>query len=171
MDSAPRFSRKPMPLPAARARRWQWWLAALLLLMFVVQVTLAARADLARDARWRPWVSALCNVLACEVPAWREPGAFAMLRRDVHPVADVPGVLQVQAVFRNDARWPQAWPVLHLRLSDADGRVTGEHDFTPHQYLPAGGSDTLLIPGQSAQIDFLIQEPAAGTAAFSFDFR
>src|SRR5690606_28301570 len=80
MDMAPRFSRRPTP-PRRRGRRWEWFAIALLLPVLAVQASVAARATLAADARWRPWVSALCGALGCDVPAWREPTAFAMLRR------------------------------------------------------------------------------------------
>lgn len=170
MDMAPRFSRRPTP-PRRRGRRWEWFAIALLLPVLAVQASVASRATLAADARWRPWVSALCGALGCDVPAWREPTAFAMLRRSVHPLAEAPGVLQVQATFRNDARWPQPWPVLWLRLSDAEGRVIGEQGFPPRDYLPQARVDDTLAPRQSAEVAFLVREPAAGTAAFSFDFR
>lgn len=169
MDTTPRFSRTAAP--DRRGRRWEWVAVAVLLALFAVQASVAARATLAADARWRPWVSALCGTLGCSIPAWREPTAFAMLHRDVHPLAEAPGLLRVQATFRNQARWPQAWPVLWLRLSDAEGRVTGEQGFAPHEYLPAERVDGALAPGQSAEVAFLVREPAAGTAAFSFDFR
>ena len=32
-----------------------------------------------------------------------------------------PGALRVQAGFRNEAPWPQAWPELVLTLSDVEG--------------------------------------------------
>jgi hypothetical protein len=79
--------------------------------------------------------------------------------------------LNVQATFRNDARWPQAWPVLLLSLSDADGRVLGARAFAPKEYLGATATQTELAPGQSAQIVLRLHEPNPDVVAFSFDFR
>lgn len=155
--------------PRDGASRWQWPLVALLALLLVVQVLLADRARLAADARWRPVVAMLCGVFQCELPPWHEPAAFTMLDRQVRPAAQ-PGALRVDASFRNDARWAQAWPALQLALSDADGRVLGSRVFLPAEYLGTA-PDTLLSPGQSAQITFMVQEPAPGTVAFSFEFR
>jgi hypothetical protein len=94
-----------------------------------------------------------------------------MISRDVRPVPGVPGALQVQASFRNDARWAQAWPSLRLSLSDADGRVIGTRVFVPRDYLePAADVAAVLEPGQSAQIAFRVREPAASTVAFTFEF-
>lgn len=156
--------------PTAAGRgRWRWPLIALLALLLGLQILLADRARLAADPGWRPVVENLCGALGCTLPAWHEPTAFLMLDRQIRP-ADTPGVLRVDATFRNDARWAQDWPALQLALSDADGRVLGSAVFTPEQYLGAAPA-TRLAPGQSAQASFLVREPAPGTVAFSFEFR
>ena len=156
--------------PTAAGRgRWRWPLIALLALLLGLQILLADRARLAADPGWRPVVENLCGALGCTLPAWHEPTAFLMLDRQIRP-AGTPGVLRVDATFRNDARWAQDWPALQLALSDADGRVLGSAVFTPEQYLGAAPA-TRLAPGQSAQASFLVREPAPGTVAFSFEFR
>lgn len=171
--TAPSFMRvAAAPRPVLRAARWQWAALAGLSALLVVQILVADRQRLAADARWRPWVAAVCQVLRCELPAWREPAAFTMLSREVRPLPGRAGALQVQATFRNDARWAQAWPLLQLSLADADGRTVGTRLFRPDEYLGRQRADApTLSPGQSAQIAFQVREPAAGTAAFSFEFR
>lgn len=162
------------PVPStARARgvplhRWQWPLVGVLGVLLGLQVLLSDRARLAADPHWRPLVEQACGLLRCSLPPWHEPAAFNMLERSVRPATT--GALQVDAIFRNDARWAQAWPLLQLSLADADGRTLGSGVFTPEQYLgqlPEG----LLAPGQSAQVTFVVQEPAAGTVAFAFRFH
>ncbi|AWH22957.1 DUF3426 domain-containing protein [Stenotrophomonas sp. ZAC14D2_NAIMI4_6] len=156
--------------PRARpSPRWHWALVAGLALLLVLQSVLADRARLAADAGHRPWISALCGVLRCSLPAWREPTAFTMTSREIRPLPGQAGVLQVQASIRNDARWAQAWPDLRLSLSDADGRLIGSGVFTPAQYLGEAPAAT-LEPGQSARVAFRVQEPAASTVAFTFEF-
>lgn len=157
---------------AMRAPRWQLALLPLLAALLGLQVLLADRERLAADAGWRPMIVALCNTIGCSVPAWRQPAAIAMLSRNVSPIPGSVGGLNVQATFRNDARWAQPWPVLLLSLSDADGRVLGSRAFTPAEYLGAAVStQTELAPGQSAQVALELREPGAGVVAFSFDFR
>lgn len=158
---------RPRTLPTPR---WQWLLVAVLALLLLLQSVLADRARLAADAGTRPWISALCNVVRCALPAWREPTAFTMTSREIRPLPAQAGVLQIQASIRNDARWPQAWPDLRLSLSDADGRVIGTGVFAPAQYLGENPGAAPLEPGQSARIAFLVQEPAASTVAFTFEF-
>lgn len=148
----------------------------LLSLTLLLQVLLADRARLAADAGWRPLIAPLCDALHCTLPPWHQPGAFSMLSRDVSPIAGSGGGLNVQATFRNDARWAQAWPVLVVSLSDADGRVLGSRAFMPREYLGMTATQTelapaQLAPGQSAQIALQLHEPDPNVVAFTFDFR
>lgn len=167
--SAPSFMR--LPAAPLRTPRWQWALLAGLVLLLLLQIAVADRARLAADAGTRPWIAGVCSVLRCTLPAWQEPAAFSMISRDVRPVPGQPGALQVQASFRNDARWAQAWPSLRLSLSDADGRVIGTGAFAPRDYLDRSvDANSVLEPGQSAQIAFRVREPAASTVAFTFEF-
>jgi len=150
--------------------RWQWAVMAALVMLLLLQIALADRARLAADSTSRPWIAALCGVVRCTLPAWHEPTAFSMLSREVRPVPGQPGVLQVQASIRNDARWAQQWPALRLSLSDADGRLIGSGVFQPRQYLGREDAGIVLDPGQSGSIAFQVREPAATTVAFTFEF-
>ncbi|KAF1709664.1 hypothetical protein CSC73_06890 [Pseudoxanthomonas sacheonensis] len=170
--AGPSFARQRAQLPIpARAAKWQWAALVMLAALLAVQVLVADRARPAADANWRPMIASLCKAMGCSLPAWHQPGAFAMLSRDVSPIPGTQGGLNVQATFRNDARWPQAWPVLLLSLSDADGRVLGSRAFSPKEYLGAAATQTELAPGQSAQIALKLHEPNPDVVAFSFDFR
>ncbi|MEB2185851.1 DUF3426 domain-containing protein [Xanthomonas campestris pv. campestris] len=168
----PAFARRGLARPRLRASGWQWAVLVGLVLLLGLQIVIADRARLAGDARWRPLVSAACAVARCALPPWRDPATLTLLTRDVRPLPAYPGVLQIQASFRNDARWAQAWPWLQLSLSDADGRVIGTRVFSPQDYLgQAPAAQDTLAPGQAVQVAFRVREPAASTAAFSFDFR
>ena len=168
--AAPSFLASSPPT-APRTPRWQWLALLALSLLLGLQILLADRARLALDAGWRPLLSGVCGMFGCDLPPWREPQAFAMLSRDVRPAPDAPGILLVQATFRNDARWSQAWPVLYLALSDADGRTVGARAFTAGEYLGKTAAQDGLAPGQSAQIALRLHEPATPAVAFSFEFR
>jgi hypothetical protein len=142
--------------------------------LLVLQIVLADRARLAADARWRPALLQVCAVLGCDLPPWRELDAITLLDRDVRPDPRDPGVLHATASFRNDARWPQPWPMLVLTLSDADGRVTGARSFAPSEYLHAAdavATQNGLASGQSASVALDIIDPEPRTVAFTFEFR
>ena len=168
----PSFLRASARATSARVA-WPWYVAIIALsLLLVLQLLLAQRHELAANARWRPWVEGLCSTLPCAIPAWREPQAFTMLDRSVQPSRTVAGVLAVEASFRNDARWPQPWPNLLLRLSDVEGRQVGMRVFSPSEYREgAVGTDDLLAPGQSATVRLQVREPAPRIVAFTFDFQ
>ncbi|MDO5506477.1 MAG: DUF3426 domain-containing protein [Pseudoxanthomonas suwonensis] len=175
---SPATSTRPAPQPgfARRAPRnlrpLHLLLIAGLALLFVLQWLLADRERLAADARWRPVVAGLCAALPCSVPAWHEPSALRMIERDIRADPARPGLLRVQARFRNDARWPQAWPHLQLSLADADGRRLAARVLQPAEYLgepPSAGER--LAAGQEAAIAFDIVEPPGGVVAFSFAFH
>lgn len=168
MSRTPSFLREAAP---RRSRRGEWIAFAFLLLALCVQLFFSQREQLAADARWRPLVAAACGALGCSVPPWREPEAFSMLSRDVIAVPGRPGVLRVQASFRNDAIWPQPWPTLVLALSDANGRQLGARRFPPRDYLGDAPKDAMLAPGQATQLAFDIVEPAPGVVAFDFRFE
>ena len=166
----PSFVRGNTPAPKLRLA-WPWHAAIVTLcLALALQLLLAQRHELAASARWRPWIEGLCRALPCTVPAWREPQAYTMLDRSVQPSPAMPGVLAVQAHFRNDARWPQPWPTLVLGLSDVEGRQVGVRAFAPSEYR-AAADDDLLAPGQSATVRLQVREPAPRIVAFTFDFQ
>ena len=154
----------------APRRRGEWIAAIVLAALLALQLLALQRDALASNAATRPLMAGACEVLGCVLPAWRQPAAFTMLSREVIAVPDRPGVLRVQASFRNDARWAQAWPALVLTLADADGGVLGTRRFLPGEYLgrPVGGD--VLAAGQATQIAFDIAEPAPHVVGFDFRF-
>jgi hypothetical protein len=171
--AAPSFARTRAGLRGAMPTHWTSFATiGALSLLLALQLLLAQRDALAENARWRPAMSALCSVLRCTLPPWRDPEAFTMLSRDVRPHPSAAGTLQIDASFRNDARWAQAWPRLVVSLSDIDGRVLGTRAFTAHEYLgDVSSTQTTLGPGQTAAISLSVVEPAPGVVAFSFEFR
>ena len=168
MSRTPSFALRDAP--AAPRRRGEALALIALVSLLAGQLFLGERAALAASAQWRPVVSATCNVLRCSLPPWREPAAFVMLARDVIAVPERPGVLRVQASFRNDAHWAQPWPALILTLSDADNRTLGTRRFLPRDYLGDTPGSSLLAPGQASQLAFDIVEPAPNVVAFDFRF-
>jgi hypothetical protein len=157
------------PAWATRLPRWQWPAVIALALLLPLQALLADRHRLAADPAWRPALQTLCGLLGCELPAWRAPEQFRMLHSQMRRAAGS-GALRMDATFRNDARWEQPWPSLQLALADADGRTVGSSVLAPAQYLGQTPT-TALAPGQSAQITFVVREPAPGTVGFSLRFR
>ncbi|WP_242112905.1 DUF3426 domain-containing protein [Luteimonas aquatica] len=167
---APSFARAAdAPETVQLAHGWKLPAAvAALALALGLQLLLADRDRLAMDAGWRPVVSALCGVLRCALPPWREPAAFVLVDRDVQSHPNKSGVLRVTATFRNEARWAQPWPRLQLTLSDVNGNPVAARVFTESEYLGAAPAQPLLASGQSASIAMDIVEPSKQSVAFDF---
>lgn len=169
----PSFARRLRPgtLDAPRQRRWLIAGVAALSALLVLQLLLADRARLAADPAWRPLLTAVCGVLRCGLPPWREPDALTLLARDVRPDPQAPARLQVSATFRNDARWAQGWPHLRLTLSDVDGRTVGARTFVPDEYLAGTARVPTLGAGHSADVRLTLHEPDGHAVSFAFDFE
>lgn len=171
MPRTPRFATPATPAPR-RPLPWAWAGALLVLsLALLLQLVLADRARLAGDPGWRPRLEAVCGVLGCDLPPWREPGAFRIASRDVRPHPSAPGALLVTTSFRNDARWPQPWPLVEVALHDIDGQALGLRRFTPIEYLGAPPATPMIAPGQSASATLEILDPGKRAVAFTFDFH
>ncbi len=168
--ATPAFARRRAPDGGRRGQAWSWLAVAVLGVLLALQLFLAQRAQLAADAGTRPFATAVCSVLGCTVPPWREPSAWTMLSRDVAPSASEAGVLEVTAAFRNQARWPQPLPVLTLSLTDRHGRVVAARAFTPEEYQ-SSGVPSVVASGEAAQVHLRVREPDTDIVAFSFEFR
>jgi len=92
-----------------------------------------------------------------------------MLSRNVAPIAGTRDLL-VNARFRNDAAWSQAWPHLHLVLSDAQGHPVAARVLSPREYAGEAARRP-IAPQQSVEARLRIREPKPATVAFAFDFR
>lgn len=163
----PGFLRRQVQRPATW---WQWALAIVLGLGLALQVLLADRERLAANPNLRPLLTTLCTQLGCRLPLWHQPEAITLVQRSVTPLPGHPGVLEIQATLRNDARWAQALPAIELTLSNADGQVSGQHIFLPADYLPQAATIPLQ-PGKQVQVRWLVREPDSAADAFNFRFR
>jgi len=169
--ASPVFVRPKERKPVQRARWLAWATVPLLALLLVLQFAIADRARLAADRDWRPRVLALCNVLGCSVPPWREPAALHLTSRELRPHPSVPGVLVVSATFRNDAAFAQPWPQLQLSLQNIDGESLGLRRFAPREYLGSTPATSMIGAGQSASIRVEILDPGRRAVAFGFEFH
>lgn len=170
----PSFAPTPVVAPDAAQRRWRAGTALAVIVLggtLLLQLLLASRMDLARQAAWRPLLLQTCAVLRCSLPDWHQPDAITLLQRDVQPHPRQPELLRVTATFRNDAPWPQPWPTLVLSLSGSDGAVVGARAFAPDTYLGGKPEQRLIGSGQRASIAFDVRQPAQPAVAFDFSVR
>lgn len=171
MTSSPDFVQPERPVQSRRGNLWLWLTVPVLTISLLLQIGVADRASLAADPVWRPRIIALCDVLRCDVPAWREPGALHVTSREIRPHPSAPGVLMVTATFRNDAAFAQPWPQLQLSLTNLDGDSFGLRRFSPREYLGSDPATPLIGAAQSATVTLEIVDPGRRAVAFGLDFR
>lgn len=165
------------PQFARRRRRTQigvgghWWGGVIVLgVLLAGQIVLAERAELSQDAALRPWLQRLCSALRCDLPVYTDPARIALLSRDVTPHPSVSDALLISASFRNDAAWPQAWPVLELSMADLDGRLVALRRFNAVDYLGQPPDRPVLAPGESVLVELEVVDPGNQAIAFEFGF-
>lgn len=170
-SAAPSFAKGTAGHHDQRKQRLMLGAAVILTVVLALQLVLAQRAQLSQSAGWRPLLGTLCGALGCSLPPWHEPAAFVVVERDIRSLQDPPGVLQVTARIRNEARWAQAWPRLQLTLSDVDGQPLATRVFQPAEYLGGTPSQSELASGADVAIRMQVIEPGPQAVAFTFDFH
>ncbi len=148
--------REDAPLPAFMAEEeprrrlgWLWGLAAL-----------AATAALATQAAYRyraeltvlvpvarmP-LDAACRLFRCELPLPRRPELMSIESSDLQADARREGLIVLNAVLRNRARFPQDYPALELTLTDEGDRPLLRRVLSPRDYLDSARLPQLVAQG------------------------
>lgn len=144
------------PLPAfmaeeAAPRRsiWLWSLAALLAIsLLAAQAAYRYRAELAALVpQARVPLEAACEHLGCDVPLPRWPELMAIEGSDLQAEPRREGVIVLNALLRNRARFAQAYPALELTLTDEADRPVLRRVFGPGDYLEGERARELMARG------------------------
>jgi predicted Zn finger-like uncharacterized protein len=137
--------------PSRRARLLWGAAAALAALALVAQFTYRFRAELAAAApQARDSMRALCRPLRCEVPLPRRPELMSIDSSELQADARREGLIVLNAVIRNRARFPQDYPALELTLTDEADRPVLRRVLAPGDYLEQGRRDELVRQGIAA---------------------
>jgi predicted Zn finger-like uncharacterized protein len=143
------------PLPAFMAedlrppRRALWWtLSVLAMLLLAGQAVYQYRTEIAGAAPWtRAPLAAACRLLRCEVPLPRQIGLLSIDSYEVRADPRRDGVIVLDAVIRNRAPFPQAYPALQFALTDDAGRHVVSRVLAPRDYLGAEEAAGLIGKG------------------------
>lgn len=133
-------------------RRWLWGLAALFAALGVVaQAAYHFRAEIAAAApQTRDTLRALCRPLGCDVPLPRRAELMSIDSSELQADSRREGVIVLNAVIRNRARFPQDYPALELTLTDEGERPVLRRVLAPDDYLERGKSADLVRQGIAA---------------------
>jgi predicted Zn finger-like uncharacterized protein len=153
-DAAASTGAQPLPdflADEPRSPRARWiWRAAILLAALVIaaQGLYRFRAELAASTpQARDPLRALCRPLGCEVPLPRRPELMSIDSSELQADSRREGLIVLNAVIRNRARFPQDYPALELTLTDEIDRPVLRRVLTPRDYLEQGRGDELVRQG------------------------
>lgn len=135
--------------PSPPRRLWLWALAALLALAGLSgQVLFRYRAELAAQVPGvRPTLEATCRVLRCQVALPRRPELMSIEASDLQADNRREGIIILNAVLRNRARFPQEYPALELTLTDEGDRPLIRRVLEPRDYLDPVRAPQLMPEG------------------------
>jgi len=153
--------------PRPERRTWPWAIAALLLLLaLVAQAAYFFRTDLAaRLPVLKPALISYCQLLQCTVPLPQNADLMSIESSDLEAGPAHENRIILNALLRNRAPYPQAFPNLELTLNDMQDNALARRVFRPADYLPPVESEELgLLPhheiGISLHLDTADLRPA-----------
>ncbi|MFZ2302329.1 MAG: DUF3426 domain-containing protein [Gallionella sp.] len=135
--------------PKPEYRRWPWVAASVLLvLLMFAQAVYFFRGDLAaRLPGLKPALVAYCQILGCSVPLQQNTALMSIESSDLETDAEHENQIILNALLRNRAPYPQAFPNLELTLNDTHDKPVARRTFKPKDYLPPQESEQAgLLP-------------------------
>ncbi len=168
-----------MPVFTRPRRRWiatanARWVAGCtgLMVLLAAQIAFANRGAVLDNPAARPWLMRVCATLPCHLPPLKDLAKLELLSRDIRPHPDVPGALVITATVRNDAVFPQPYPVVVVKLSDLDDNVVAMRRFRPAEYIPDAKERAAgIAPGATVAVAFEVADPGKQAVAFKFGFE
>jgi hypothetical protein len=132
-----------------RRRTWLWAIGVLLALSaLLAQAVYRYRAELAVQVPGvRPQLDAACRVLRCQIVLPRRVELMSIEASDLQADPRREGIIVLNAVLRNRARFAQDYPALELTLTDEGDRPLLRRVLGPRDYLDPARAPLLLAEG------------------------
>ncbi|MGH8763631.1 MAG: DUF3426 domain-containing protein [Nitrosospira sp.] len=114
-----------------------WSLASLfLLVVLAAQAVYFYRAQLSIMAPGaKPYLEQFCRLLQCTIPLPQDGALLSIESSEMQADAQHSGVVTLNAIVRNHASHPQAFPSFELTLTDPQDQPLANHIFSPDAYL------------------------------------
>ena len=127
-----------LSLPAEKASRWPFVVAAtLLVLALAAQVVFHFRSEIAVAVpSAKPLLAAASQALGAELPLPRRVELVSIETSDLQSDPARGKLLVLNATLRNRASYAQAYPALELSLTDTQDVALARRVFAPADYLP-----------------------------------
>jgi hypothetical protein len=139
-----------------------------MLIVSIVQLVYYQRYHLVASSEYQQQILGMCRVLPCDDSRFYNPAQLRMIERHVfsHPTREQ--ALMITGSFINDAPFAQKLPGMLISLSDINGKLIANREFSHREYL-AGAAQRRVRPGQTVQFRLEIIDP--GTAALTYEFE
>lgn len=167
----------PPPEAAAaipeRRRSWPWLAGSLLLVLLLpLQGAFFFRNELAaRVPELKPLLQQMCALAQCRVSLLHNADLVSIETSDMRQAeAGRPGVVLLSATLRNRARYPLAYPLLNLTLTDTRDRPVARRQFSPAQYLERPGLAEAGMPAEGGT-DILLRLDLADLPAAGYELE
>ena len=171
-------AREDAPVPEFMAREeprrrsaWLWaFLSLLALLALAAQGAYRYRAELAAYfPQVRAPLEAGCELLGCAVRLPRRPDLMSIDASDLQADPRRQGIIVLNAVIRNRARFPQDYPALELTLTDDAQRPVLRRVLAPQDYVPGARAGVLsqgIAPGGEASLRVYLDSSANAATGY-----
>lgn len=118
----------------------------------------------------RPYLERACASMGCYVPDIPDPRQLKVDELMVRKHPEVEGALQVDAILKNHASFPQPFPVLRLRFSDSADQVVASRLLRPADYL-RGEARILrrMPPDTPVRISLDVVDPGKEAIAYGLE--
>lgn len=152
-----------------------WWLRGLL---FLGVLLLAAglygyreRSTLQYSPLVRPVLASVCAVFGCKLSEQVDLSALQVTKRTVFSHPDIKDTLIINIGFVNMASFRQPYPTLAIRLTDRNGTLIVERDFSPSDYLDSWQEDDVIDVDRRLDISLNLDDPGNRAMSFELDFK
>lgn len=164
------------PEQSTRGQPSRWslvgWSAVntLLLLALCAQLLFVQREAFAQNPAMRPLITDMCAFVGCSLAPRRAIEQIELVRRNVYAHPNVDNALIINARIVNNARFPQPYPTLTVRLGDLRGKPLIRRNFKPREYHPELDPNARMAPGAPVQLTLEVRDPGREARTFELDF-
>lgn len=146
------------------------FLCLIAVIMFIAQYTYFNFDSLAIRPDVRPYFELACAKLDCHLPDIPDHSKIRVDELMVRKHARVEGALQVDAILKNSATFPQTFPTLRLRFTNSADEVVASRLLKPSEYL-AGEARRLrrMPPDTPIRISLSIVDPGKNAVNYGLD--